>query len=565
MTMALAAAAWLAAPGSSALAAKLSEEPARVYYQVYLRAFFDGSAFPDQQGDLKGLEAKLDYLEELGVDTVLLMPVFDSTGGMGYTAKDYFKIDPGYGNEADLAHLVSAMHARDMKVLLDSPVNHVSWDSPWFLRGSQRNCDPDDSAHDPGDPNNVYCGFFDYVPDPCATLPYKNWHKPWQWWETDCTAVWFHRPEHNPAYHRPDFHYATFGRGMPDLKFYDHDRDAWNEPVVSRMQTFFDHYARLGVDGFRIDAAKHFVEGRANNSNPTEPKNLALLQGFLEGVRRVNPDVSFLGEIWAGWNEFEPYMPRSLDMVLDFPFMESARNAAGWRWGNDFKGVLKHFEDTQSRYAPGTRVVFAGNHDVNRMLTQWNDDEAKFRLAHFITLTTPFSPMIYYGEELGQHGIVKRATPQDPEEYVRTVYAFAWTGDPVTAGFPGGRTPLVGLSDNTERRNLVQARADQGSTWHMIRDVLRVRKDFGVTPGTRLKVRDDLFGHVIGWTMKNDRCLTALVNFHPQDGYEIEAKHAPAGCGTVSVERFAEGAERRERDGKVFYFLRPGAKVLFQD
>src|SRR5690606_25715004 len=99
---------------------------------------FDGSATPDGEGDFAGILAKADYLEELGVDTLLLMPIFYSTGDMGYIPRDYFSLDPAYGDLEDFRDVVSKLHERGFKVILDAPVNHISFDSHWFRRGSQR-------------------------------------------------------------------------------------------------------------------------------------------------------------------------------------------------------------------------------------------------------------------------------------------------------------------------------------------------------------------------------------------------------------------------------------------
>jgi glycosidase len=553
------------------VAQPLSEEPSRVIYQVYVRAFFDGSPTPDMEGDFAGLEARIDYLRELGVDTLLLMPVFYSTGDMGYIPRDYQRLDPAYGNEAQLRHFVATMHAAGIKILLDSPVNHISYDSAWFLRGSQRRCDPNDVAYDPADPGNKYCDYFYFSADPCHEAPYRYWHKPWLYDQTDCNAVWFRRPQFDPSYHRPERVYATFFAAMPDLKYWDFAGNRWNQPVVDDVQAFFDHWAEAGVDGFRIDAAKHFVEGATRNDDALEPRNRELLARFLSGVRAVNPDVSFLGEIASGHADFEPYLPRSLDMVLDFPFMNAVRAAVGGNYGEPFKAVLEHFAARQDVIKPGNRVVFAGNHDFTRMMSEWGDDVEKWRLAHFLTFTQPFVPLLYYGEEIGMHGRVKRPDSSSNEEYVRTVNAFPWTGED-TAGFPGTGTPVAGLADNHAVRNLAEAEADPESTLHMIQQLLRIRRDFVVTNATQLFVRQDLYGHVIGWTLaqpiaRRDRfhCLSMLVNFHPSDSYTITAAHASPSCESSHEEVFAQNAERRQNGQAVQYTLHPYARVILAD
>jgi glycosidase len=120
----------------------LSKEPDRLMYQVYVRAFFDSPKAPDGEGDFAGLEQKIAYLKDLGVGSVLLMPIFESTGDMGYIPRNYFQPDQAYGDIAQFRSLVVALHRADIKIVLDAPVNHISYDSPWFYRGSQKRCLP---------------------------------------------------------------------------------------------------------------------------------------------------------------------------------------------------------------------------------------------------------------------------------------------------------------------------------------------------------------------------------------------------------------------------------------
>jgi alpha-amylase len=557
---------------ASLQALPISEEPRRVFYQMYVRAFYDGSLAPDGEGDFAGITAKADYLQELGVDTLLLMPIFHSTGDMGYIPRDYFRLDRAYGDDNGFRAFTQAMHARGIKIVLDAPVNHISFDSEWFIRGSQKRCDPRDVAHDPNDPDNKYCDYFYFVADPCRAEPYHRWHKPWHYDSTDCNAVWFQRPQFNAAYHRPERVYATFFSVMPDLKFYDFEQDRWHEPVVRDVERFFKHWAAAGVDGFRIDAAKHFVEGRQGNRDPQEPRNKELLARFLQAARSVNPDVSFLGEIWAEHGEFEPYLPYSLDMVLDFPFMSAVRGSVGGRYGEPLKRVLQHFEARQDVIKPGHRVVFAGNHDVTRLMSEWNDDEERVRLAHFATLLTPFTPLIYYGEELGTHGRVKRPDATNGDEWVRTIYAFPWHGEDDSVGFPGGLKPVTDVPDNYRERNLADARLDSGSLFYLVKGLLGVRRQFGVSNDTRLVVRQDLFGHVIGWTLVNptrtgqSSCLSVMMNFNGDTAYDIDAQHADPTCRTQYREAFVEDARRMNAEGGgVTYRMAPNAKVVLRD
>ncbi len=557
-------------------AAPLSQEPGRVIYQVYVRAFYDGSLQPDGEGDFAGLQAKLGYFEDLGVDTLLLMPIFASTGGMGYIPVDYFNLDPAYGNLAQFREFVAAAHARGIKIVLDTPVNHISDTSAWFRRGSQKRCLESDSAHDASDPDNRFCDFFYFVDDPCHEWPYRNWHKPWHYESTDCRAVWFTRRDYDSTVHRPQQFYATFFQVMPDLKFWDFARNAWNEPVVQEIERFFEIWTRHGVDAFRIDAAKHFVEGAASNASGSEPLNLELLARWLRHARRFNPDVSFIAEAWSEYDTIEKFLPSSTDMVLDFPFMEAVRDSVRDGYGERLRTVLRHFAAKQERIPPGQRVVFAGNHDVSRMMTEWGDNESSLRMAHFLALTTPFTPLLYYGEELGMHGRVKRPDSESPEEYVRTINAFPWDGEDPSVGFPGGQWPVTGAPDNYQTRNLERLRGMANSSWQLVRRLLAKRREFAITPATRLYVGEQWYGHVLGFTMVNPAqggkratCRTVVVNFDRRHKYTLDIAHVAPECQQASLREVLLDNGARESLGKdagsVVYELGPFAKIILGD
>lgn len=550
--------------------APLSEEPWRVIYQLYVRSFYDGSPIPDGHGDFKGLIYKLPYLKDLGVDTILLMPIFESTGGMGYIPKDYFKLDNNYGHLQDFKDFIYTAKSSGFKIILDTPVNHISDDSYWFKRGSQKNCDPNDIAYNPNDPDNIYCDFFYFSSYPWYEYPYSNWHKPWKYDKTDWSAVWYKKWDFNPVYHRNQYYYATFFQVMPDLKFYDFHTANWNWPVVNTIKYFFKYWASLGVDGFRIDAAKHFVEGTANNANEVEPKNIELLNMFLSNVRSINPAISFIAEIWASHQTIESYIPQASDMALDFPFMDAIRHAVFNSYGAALRSVLFYFESRQDKIKAGSRILFSGNHDVTRLMSLFNDDEEKFKMAHFLTLTLPFTVLLYYGEELGMHGVVKRPDSSSDEEYVRTINAFSWDNSNY-GGFPSN--PIEGLADNYLTRNLQDQKANPSSSWYFIKNLISLRKSFGLTNNSKLYVNQDLYGHVLGYTITNPisinnlnyKCRIIAVNFNQYQSYDVLLKPASHLCSTNNFKiMLSENAKTLNflPNTGVFYRLNPNARVI---
>ena len=547
----------------------LSKDPNRILYQVYVRAFYDNPGNPDGTGDLTGLQNKLNYFKELGIDAILLMPIVKNSGGMGYIPKDYFQVDPDYGNFDDFKKLSEAARNLDIKIMVDLPLNHISDDSEWFKQGYRKNCSPQDSAYNPNNPNNVYCDFFYFVADPSHTYPYKNWHKPWRWNETTWEAVWYKAYNYNPQYHRPEYYYATFAQGMPDLKFWDFEKKTWNKNVVEKVDAALKLWSSVGVDAFRVDAAKHFIEGTENNAAPAEPRNLEFLKNMLLKVRETNKSVSFAGEIWSDYGTIEQYFGPGMDMAFDFPFMETLRYALDKNDPGALKGIIEHFEAMQDRITPGQRIVFAGNHDVTRLMTLWNDDEKKVRVAHFITLMTPYIPMIFYADELGMHGKVKRPDNESNEEYVRTVYAFPWDGSQ-NGGFPGPQ-PWVGFSDNYKQINLEKLKGDPQSLWHYVKNLIALRKKFPLNENTTITLNRNVDQNILSYTMSTPngsgnsaQCRTVAINLNNQKTVKSWISHIGEACKNQpsSTVQLSEGASRE--NGNSFEF-KPFGKVVLDN
>ena len=512
----------------------LSNEPARVVYQVLVRSFWDGSPTPDGTGDLRGVTAKLDYLVDLGVDALLLMPVYASNDPLGYIATDLYSVDPAYGTKDDLAALVGAAHARNIKVVLDSPVNHLGDNSPWFQRARQKDCAGNASV-------SPYCRYFFFTPDPATTAPFENWHTPWDWDRSTTAAVFQKAWQFDASRDRDEQYYATFSPQMPDLAYWSFDTNDWNTPVVEEMNHFFATWAGMGIDGFRIDAAKHIVEGAASNAPPSTPHNLELLRGFLANVRKTRAGTSFIAEVYSGADEIETYLPDATDMVLDFPWMYAVRDGLSWDGNNadPLRQVLAHYEATQDRFARGHRLIFSGNHDVPRLWTQLGGNLDKVRMAHFVTMLGPDSPSLFYGEEVGMEGTVVRADPHaNPPilaDKVDTVRAFPWDGDSPSVGFPVA--PGQEAPTNYATNNLEAMKRNPNSLFNFVKNTIALRKTFPITAQTKLHVSTSLFGAMMGYTLVTPadgggapRCRTVVVNMSMGGPWAIPVTHNAPEC-----------------------------------
>ena len=209
-----------------------------VIYQVYPRSFQDTNG--DGIGDLAGVERRLDYLVELGVDAVWLSPIFPSPmADFGYDVADYCDVDPRFGTLGDLDSLIAATHARGLKLLLDYVPNHSSSQHAWFLesRSSRDNPKRDwyiwrDAKPDGGVPNNWISDFGG---------------SSWEWDE-----------------HTGQYYLHAFLKEQPDLN--------WRNPAVrAAMIDVLRFWLDRGVDGFRMDVLWHIIKAEGLPDNPINP------------------------------------------------------------------------------------------------------------------------------------------------------------------------------------------------------------------------------------------------------------------------------------------------------
>ncbi len=527
-----------------------SLQSGQLIYQIYPRAFYDGSDQPDGIGDLKGLQLKLDYLQAFGADTLLLMPLHSSQDPLGYIPRDLFSISADYGSIADLKDLAAAAHQRGIKILIDSPLNHMADDSLWVKQAIRKSCDPWDPGYRADDPNLRYCKYFYQVGNPWSENPYRNWHKPWDWDRTTVSDVWHRVYGYNPSYHRDAYMYASFSPNMPDLKFYDPSSQRWNEELLADMDRYIKTWIDIGIDGLRIDAAKHLVEGNGKNNLAAEPLNLQLLARFKQTLQTLKPNAPLLGEIWDSYPVMAEYLDKgAIDAFFDFGFMGSLRESLKNGYAANFSGNLQYLESQGARVHINQHVVTLGNHDVNRIMTELSGDQLRVVQAFFIMLSSPFPALVYYGDEVGMEGLVKRPTAADPREYLESTLAFPWRGESPMVGFPGTRSPQAGTPRNAATFNLNSQLADQYSLYFKLQNLIKLRKSLqsdGQGQITVLKTdHTRVFGYA--WPKRGGGCYAAFVNFDGTNSQTLAWPVRPLACGTEpAIIHWNEGATVNE-------------------
>ena len=382
-----------------------------VYYEIFVRSFADSNG--DGIGDLNGITARLDYLKWLGVSGLWLTPIYPSASYHGYDITDYFAINPQFGTMADFHRLLREAHARGIKVLIDMVLNHTSDRNPWF----QRALDP--------------------------KSPYHDWYT-WARKGTDLAAL---SSLGSPAWHRLDGQYylGDFSGDMPDLNY--------DSPAVRReMIKLGRFWLAQGVDGFRLDATTQiYIDFKSDVDNLRAiDKNIAWWQQYHDALRATDPGVFLLGEVPARTEaQAAPYYA-ALNSVFDFPLAQVLVATAASETSPDLGAYVGKAWRSFRRNARGPIVdsPFIGNHDRDRVLDQLQGNMSHMRMAAAMLLTMPGDPFVYYGEEIGMHGVKPDPSIREP---------MRWDRNPRQAGetswepAPDNASPDLSVADATRR------------------------------------------------------------------------------------------------------------------
>jgi len=451
-----------------------SAQPAEgtVFYEIFLRSFQDSDG--DGVGDLRGATERLDYLQDLGVGGVWLMPLHDSPSYHGYDVTDYRSVNPAYGTKQDFKAFLGAAHARDMDVILDLVVNHTSSQHPWFVGAEAGNARLREfysfSEADPG---------------------------------------W--RSLGGPAWHASgdDYYLGLFWSEMPDLNY--------RNPAVEReMRRIARYWLEMGVDGFRVDAIQHIIES-ADGLIANTPENIAWVGEFGAFIRSVDPEAYLVGETWTDAETIARYHERAdLDLSFNYPLFTALIGSVQDRNPADLRFAL---EQDARLYPPGARsATFISNHDQIRPGTALGflrRDEARLKLAAGLLMTLPGVPFIYYGEELGLPN-----GPGDADEEKRTPMPWDNTAN---FGFTTG-TPWYAFSTHEAEISVAAQEADPNSLLNWYKALIALRNEHPALSQGTLTLRDGENGGVLEFVRegKGERLLV-LANFGDETQLDTSA------------------------------------------
>jgi maltose alpha-D-glucosyltransferase/alpha-amylase len=369
-----------------------------VIYQLHVKAFFDSN--DDGMGDFDGLAAKLDYVQQLGVNTIWLLPFYPSPmRDDGYDVADYHNVHPQYGTRQDFRAFVREAHRRGLRVITELVVNHTSDQHPWFQAAR---CAP------AGSPKRDYYVWSDTDRKYLGTrIIFTDTEKSNWTWDPEAKAYFWHR----------------FFSHQPDLNF---DNPQVLKAVVRTMRFWLD----MGVDGFRLDAIPYLIE-REGTSNENLPETHAVIKEIRAQLDRHYRGRLLLAEANQWPEDVREYFGDGDEchMAYHFPLMPRMYMAMAQE---DRHPVAEIMQQTPEIPASCQWAIFLRNHDeltlemvtskerdymynmyaadkrarINlgirrRLAPLLENDVDRIKLMNSLLFSMPGSPIIYYGDEIG--------------------------------------------------------------------------------------------------------------------------------------------------------------------
>jgi alpha-glucosidase len=487
-------------------------------YQIYPRSFADSNG--DGIGDLRGITARLDHLEWLGVEGIWLNPTMPSPNDdWGYDVSDYVGVHPELGTLEDMDALIAEAGRRGIRVLLDLVPNHTSDRHPWFqdaLAGGR------------------YRDFYVWTDEP------NNWLSNFggSAWTLDEASGQYYLNNFLPT--------------QPDLNW-------WSEDVRRAFDDVLRFWYDRGIAGFRIDVCHAIVKDRELRDDPAatpddHPKviergtrqvfsmNRPEVHDVLKRWRRVSsPDRILVGETYVlDLDQLIPYYGTGEDqlhLAFNFLFIHAELDAA------ELRSIVEAIEE---KLPVGAWPVWTGsNHDAGRLATRWADgDERKARVALLMLLSLRGTPFLYYGDEIALQDVplapedaldpVARRTGNPERNRDRYRTPMLWSDAPGAGFSPDGARPWLPFGDLD--RNVEAQRADPASVLHLVRHLIALRRE-------RADLRDGAYAALPApdgaWAWRRGESTVVALNLSDAPA-EVEAG------GTVLI-----GTDR-SRDGQPF-------------
>lgn len=465
-----------------------------IVYEIYCKSFCDTNG--DGIGDLKGVMSKLPVLKELGINCIWFAPIYTSPQvDNGYDVADYYDIDPAYGTIDDFKQLIDMAHSLGIRIIMDMVLNHSSDECKWFIESKKSK-------------DNPYRNYYIWQPPKNGKEP-NNWGSYFREgngsaWEFDETTG--------------EYYLHQYSIKMPDLNW---DYQPLREEIYKMLNWWLD----LGVDGFRLDIYTRFKKPDGFPDTKKAPNPLLDKNGFIvdpnmctnvEGIHEILHELytrvfgprncmtvgEGAGVIHDNALSYVKAEKQEIDMVYHFQLVHRSK----------YSITTNHFCDIQKKWYDvikenGWAVQYMSNHDSARQVSCYGNDSAEFRkpsakLLATLLHTTPGTPFVYQGEEIGMTN-VKYETIEDynccytvgdyyammksgvsPKEAIDTLAPksrdnartpYQWNGGE-NAGFTTGK-PWIKVNPRFTEINLESDIASKDSIFKYYRKLADMRKD----------------------------------------------------------------------------------------
>lgn len=353
-----------------------------VVYQIFPDRFSNGDKTNDPEntlpwgeevstttmfgGDLQGIIDKLDYLKELGVTIIYTTPIFKSSTNHKYNTKDYFEIDPQFGDKENFKVLVQEAHKKGMKVVLDAVFNHTG--SDFFA--------------------------FEDVIENGEKSKYKDWYY-----------------NHEFPVDTKKINYRTFSIGISEMPKINTSNEEAKEYLLQVGEYWIKEY---DIDGWRLDVC--------------DEVDHSFWRAFRERVKKVKKDALIIGEIMHESNSF--LKGDQLDSIMNYPFKEAVTDffAKGEISGEEFSDALITTKAMYMKGINAHMFNLLDSHDTARFLTEADEEKKRLKMATAFQFAYIGTPYIYYGDEVGMSGATdpycRRCMIWDEEKQDRELLAF---------------------------------------------------------------------------------------------------------------------------------------------
>ena len=526
-----------------------------IIYQLHVRTFCDSNG--DGIGDFPGLIQKLDYLQELGVNTLWLLPFFPSPlRDDGYDISDYTAVHPSYGALEDFKTFLSAAHDRGMRVIIELVLNHTSDQHSWFQESRSSRENPKRDWYVWSETDDRYQGVRIIFVD----TERSNWA-----WDPLSKSYYWHR----------------FFSHQPDLN-YD------NPAVFEAMWTVMKFWLEMGVDGFRLDAVPYLVE-REGTSCENLPETHAVIREFRKRLDQEYPGKMLLAEANQWPSDVCLYFGASdeFHMAFHFPLMPRMFMSVQLE---DRKPIVEILEQTPQIPASCQWCLFLRNHDEltlemvtdierdymydeyakdkgmrlnlgirRRLAPMMDNDRWRVQLLNGLLMSMPGTPIIYYGDEIGMGDNVYLGDRNG----VRTPMQWngGWNGgfsgaDPERLYSPLISNPVYGF----QAINVESQRRSQHSLLSWMRRIVHVRKASRVLSRGSIEFLKPSNHRVLAYVRQlGDEKILVVNNLSKSaQAVELDLRQYK---GSIPIEMF--GGNLFPRIGDLYYLLTLGPYQFF--